>query len=122
LRENLSLYGEHVRNHQSTQDVPFLSYPTCLRGHYFHIKEVSIANECDFNYRESEDHYFEELEIYQGLTDDFREGGIIPSLELLELEEREEGMMGTSLLSRLNLTKQLLNKAGYEPEFFVANS
>lgn len=113
--KNLEEYRKLVKNHTDIlQRRAFLSYPTCMPGHYFiPPRGGRLFRELSFNPNKNYEGLFDE--IVEGLValDDFPENGESFGDFKLSRGDCGEGIMDSSLRGRLELTKELLKRVGF---------
>ncbi len=106
-----SLVSQHVAR---LGDSAFMYYPTCVPGHYFVVPGYRKIVEKSFNPEQSLDGISEELSLLGDLVRGFEAmRGKILAVRLSEGEDSGEGISDTSLRGRLELTKELLKRAGF---------
>lgn len=113
-------YGELVESHNDCfKDESFLHYPTCLEGHFFYTPGSRLIEKCIFNSVQTHESFIEDVESLNILAEKITfDENYFPELEISELKEGGS-MIEPSLLRKLNLTKELLNRAGYKPTFSI---
>lgn len=114
-------YGELVESHNDFfKGESFLYYPTCLEGHFFYMPGFRLLESCIFNPTQTHESFIEDVESLNFLVKEIAfDRNHFPELEIPELKEGEGSMIESSLVGKLNLTKELLNRAGYKPAFSI---
>ncbi|MDO8460744.1 MAG: hypothetical protein Q7S74_06555 [Nanoarchaeota archaeon] len=93
----------------------FLNYPVCFRGHYFQVPWYTNLAEKSFNPTISESGVITEAIKTRYLGNQFLTvQGPIPKITISEGKDSGEGLIDTSLRGRLELTKELLRRAGFK--------
>jgi hypothetical protein len=111
VREYAGLVSQHVAR---LGDSAFMYYPTCVPGHYFVVSGYRKIVEKSFNPEQSLDRISEELSLLGDLVRGFEaKRGKILAVRLSEGEDSGEGISDTSLRGRLELTEELLKRAGF---------
>ncbi|MBS3086667.1 hypothetical protein J4422_03110 [Candidatus Pacearchaeota archaeon] len=115
--ENLENYGKHVGEHSVRfAEKAFLYYPTCLSGHYFVPKGAGVIMEKVFNPQQNEEGLKEEITNGIIALENFPLFSLNDELRVLRMYEgydSGEGSFGTSFRGRLELTRLLLERAGF---------
>jgi len=106
-------YKDLVKSHRRRfGEDAFLTYLSCMRGHYFVIKGDNRVLELSFNPRQTCRGLIEEMCCIGSLADSFRfRQGKVPYVKIDEYETGE-GLGDKSLGARLELNKELLKRAG----------
>lgn len=114
--ENLGIYGRLVREHsERLGERAFLYYPTCLPGHIFFPKNTGVIRGKVFN--SEQDAKGLERNIKRGLSllANFPLcGKELEEIRMYEGHDSGKGTLETSLRGRLELTKVLLERAGFQ--------
>ena len=120
LCRTLLSYSQIVRLHHQklkrSHISPFLSYPACPKGHYFHVQGRKAILQNSFNPTRSLEGLMEEID---GIISLLLLELIIESrhqlrgFKLTDLQDTGEGITDSSLRGRLELTKELLLRVGY---------
>jgi len=114
--ENLKNYGRLVGEHSKRfGERAFLYYPTCLPGHIFFPPGTGVIRGKVFNLEQDAEGL--EREIKRGLTllANFPPcGKELEEIRMYEGHDSGNGILDTSLRGRLELTKLLLERAGFQ--------
>ena len=114
--ENLEKYGRLVGEHSNRfGERAFLYYPLCLPGHIFAPRGIGVIMEKVFNPEQDAEGF--RRDITTGLTaleDLPLYGGGLGEIRMYSGYDSGKGIFETSLRGRLELTKSLLEKAGFQ--------
>lgn len=106
----------HRNRLRALGEEPFLSYPTCLPGHYFYDSNFDKIKWCSFNPTQNSEGAAKDINNLLSLDKDFKTySQKLVQVKVIDDEHQDEGLRGTSLRSRLVLTKELLKRVGYAP-------
>ncbi len=111
VRDYTRLVAVHL--HRPKEEA-FLSYPTCIPGHYFVVPSFSIIRELSFNPNQNIHGVIREITDLEELLIDFEiQAEKISIVKVSDALDTGEGISDTSLRGRLELTIELLKRAGY---------
>lgn len=114
--KNLEKYGKLVGEHSNRLgERAFLSYPVCLPGHIFAPVNTGVTTEKVFNPEQDAEGL--RRDITSGLTaleNLTLHGGVFAEIGMYDGYDSGKGIFETSLRSRLELTKLLLERAGFQ--------
>ncbi|HKZ34233.1 MAG TPA: hypothetical protein VJ142_03315 [Candidatus Nanoarchaeia archaeon] len=116
--ENLEIYGRLVGEHsERLGERAFFHYPTCLPGHIFAPKGAGIIREKVFNPQQDAEGLREEIKNGIALAHFTLPLGPDEALRELSMytgSDSGDGIFQTSFRGRLELTKVLLERAGFQ--------
>ncbi len=114
--ENLGEYGKLVEGHSNRLgERAFLQYPTCLPGHFFAPRGTGVVMEKVFNPEQDLGGLTKELAEGTLALENFPlQGNGFGEIRMYEGYDSGEGTFETSLRGRLELTKLLLERAGFQ--------
>ena len=113
---NLEKYGRLVGEHSNRLgERAFLNYPTCLPGHFFAPRGTGVIMEKDFNPEQNEDGLRRDIESGLLVLENFPlKGNGFGETRMYSGYDSGKGILATSLRGRLELTKSLLERAGFQ--------
>ena len=114
--KNLEHYGNFVREHSNRfGERAFLYYPTCLPGHFFVPPCTGIIRQNVFNQEQSEDGLIRDIESGLTALENFLlKGDGFGETRMYFGHDSGKRISETSFRGRLELTKVLLERAGFQ--------